>query len=90
MLSAGGYPVQVTSGFVLPPLLPPSAPLYATLRTTHTVLAYAFFATFLAHLGGVLFHTVVVRDGIILRMVPWRANVPNGAESSTSTGTKAR
>lgn len=86
MSSAGGNPVEVTSGFVLPAILPRSAPLYATLRTLHTVLAYGFFATFLAHLGGVLFHTVVVRDGLILRMVPWRAKLP---ESSPTHGTRA-
>ena len=89
MSSASGTPVELTSGFVLPPILPRNALFYATLRTTHTVLAYGLFATFLAHLGGVLFHTVVVRDGLILRMVPWRAKVPASDGASTHARTEA-
>jgi cytochrome b561 len=46
--------------------------LYAGLRKAHTILAYLFFFTFVAHVGAVLFHTLVLRDGIIERMVPWR------------------
>jgi cytochrome b561 len=43
------------------------------LRRAHTLLAYLFFATFLAHLGAVLFHTLVVRDSLLKRMAPGRA-----------------
>ena len=46
--------------------------LYAFLRKTNTVLAYLLFLAFIAHFGAVLFHTLVVRDGLINRMVPWR------------------
>jgi cytochrome b561 len=74
MLSAGGYPVVLSGALVVPPILPQGTRLYSGLRTAHTVLAYLFFATFLAHLGGVLLHTIVLRDGLILRMVPWRAS----------------
>jgi len=73
MLSAARDPVVLAGALHLPPILPQSARLYTWLRNAHTVLAYLFFATFLAHLGGVLFHTLVLRDGLILRMVPWRA-----------------
>jgi cytochrome b561 len=38
------------------------------LRTTHTVLAYLFFLTFIAHFGAILFHTLIVRDGLLKRM----------------------
>jgi len=41
------------------------------LRRTHTVLAYLFFFTFLAHFSAILFHSLILRDGILLRMVPW-------------------
>jgi len=44
--------------------------LYALLRTTHTVLAYLFFLTFIAHFGAILFHTLIVRDGLLKRMAP--------------------
>jgi cytochrome b561 len=46
--------------------------LYAVLRETHTVLAYLLFLMFLADFGAILFHTLVVRDGLFNRMAPWR------------------
>jgi cytochrome b561 len=73
MLSAARYPIVLFGALHLPPILPHSVLLYTVLRTVHGVLAYLFFATFLIHLGGVLFHTLVLRDGLIQRMVPWRA-----------------
>ena len=73
MLSAARYPVVLCGSLHLPPILPQSTWLYTWLRRAHTVLAYAFFVTFMAHLAAVLFHTVVLRDGLILRMAPWRA-----------------
>ena len=39
---------------------------------THTILAYLFFLAFVAHFGAVLFHTLIARDGLLDRMVPWR------------------
>jgi cytochrome b561 len=89
MLSAARYPVVVLGAFHLPPILPQSAGLYTWLRSAHTLLAYLFFATFLAHLGGVLFHTLVVRDGLILRMAPWRA-APGRASAPESEAKEPR
>jgi cytochrome b561 len=71
MLSAAHYPVVLYGSIHLPFILPHSAALYATLRKTHTILAYGFFATFMAHFGAVLFHTLVMRDGLLKRMAPW-------------------
>jgi cytochrome b561 len=71
MLSAAGYPIVLYGPVRLPFILPHNAMLYAVLRQAHTVLAYLFFLTFLAHLGAILFHTLIVRDGILQRMVPW-------------------
>jgi cytochrome b561 len=71
MLSAGNYPIVMFGSVHLPPILPARPELYATLRQTHTILAYLLFLTFLAHAGGVLFHTLVLRDGLLNRMVPW-------------------
>jgi cytochrome b561 len=45
--------------------------LYSALRKAHTILAYLFFLMFLAHFGAILFHTLIVRDGILKRMAPW-------------------
>ena len=71
MLSAARYPIVIWGSVHLPFILPHSALLYAVLRKTHTVLAYLLFATIVAHFGAILFHTLIVRDGILLRMVPW-------------------
>jgi cytochrome b561 len=76
MLSAARYPVVLYGSFHLPFILPHDAMLYAVLRRTHTVLAYLLFLTFLAHFGAILFHTLIVRDGILKRMAPW--NIPQG------------
>ena len=72
MLSAARYPIVLFGSVHLPPILPHSVMLYAALRTTHTVLAYLLFLTFLGHFGAVLFHTLIVRDGTFSRMAPWR------------------
>ncbi len=71
MLSAGHYPIVMFGSVHLPAILPAKPELYATLRKTHTILAYLLFLTFLAHFGAVLFHTLILRDGILSRMVPW-------------------
>ena len=68
MLSAARYPIVLFGSVHLPFILPHDAMLYALLRTTHTVLAYLFFLTFIAHFGAILFHTLIVRDGLLKRM----------------------
>lgn len=71
MLSAGHYPIVMFGPLHLPPILPANPMLYALLRTTHTILAYLLFLTFLAHLSAVLFHTLIVRDRLLDRMALW-------------------
>jgi cytochrome b561 len=73
MLSAGHYPIVMFGSFHLPPILSPQPELYATLRKTHTILAFLLFLTFLAHMSGVLFHQLVIRDNFLSRMLPWPA-----------------
>jgi cytochrome b561 len=55
----------------LPPILPANPMLYAILQRSHTILAYLLFVTFLAHLGAVLFRTVIIRDRFLNRMAIW-------------------
>ena len=71
MLSAGHYPIVMFGPVHLPPILPANPTLYAILRKTHTILAYLLFLTFLAHLGMVLFHNLIVRDRLLDRMALW-------------------
>jgi cytochrome b561 len=79
MLSAARYPIVLYGPLYLPPILPHNIVLYSVLRKAHTILAYLFILMFLAHFGAILFHTLIVRDGILGRMVPWnvRATAQN-------------
>lgn len=84
MLSAAHYPVIMFGSLRLPYILPQNPVLYWWLRKTHTVLAYLFFLTFLAHFSAVLYHTLIVRDGLLLRMVPWKAHPRGGGRVETA------
>jgi cytochrome b561 len=82
MLSAAQYPIVVFGSVYLPWILPHNLELYWVLRQTHTALAYLFFATFVAHFGAILFHTLIVRDGLLGRMVPWSVDGPAKSHSA--------
>jgi len=69
MLSAGGYPVTLGGGVQLPAIVPADPVWFAWLRNAHRWLAYAFFATFLAHFAAALYHALVRRDGVMRAMV---------------------
>ncbi|MGF7151055.1 cytochrome b561 [Sphingomonas zeicaulis] len=68
MLSAGGYPVRLTDGLLLPPILPHDLAVYALLREAHTIIAILFFALILAHLSAALMHGLIRRDGVLRSM----------------------
>lgn len=68
MLSAGGYPVQLAPGVVLPPILPQTLWAYGWLRQAHGAIAFAFFALILGHLTIALVHGFVRRDGVLASM----------------------
>jgi len=70
MLSAARYPIVMFGSFHLFPILPHNVALYALLRKAHTYIAYLLFLAFIAHFGAILFHTLVLRDGLIRRMLP--------------------
>ena len=72
MLSAAGYPIVLFGARTLPSILTPDVALYAQLRLAHTLLAYALFATFLAHLGAALAHALIFRDGVFGAMATLR------------------
>ena len=68
MLAAGGYPVELASGLIHPPIAPHDLWLYPLLRQAHTVIAVLFFALILAHLCAALFHGLVRKDGVLRSM----------------------
>ena len=81
MLSAARYPIVLYGSLHLPFILPHDAMLHAVLRKAHTVLAYCFFLAFIAHFGAILFHTLIVRDGILKRMAPWNIRPQEGSRT---------
>ncbi|MEI9941012.1 MAG: cytochrome b/b6 domain-containing protein [Pseudomonadota bacterium] len=89
MLSAARFPVRL-GPIVLPPILPHNVALYTLLRRSHTVLAYLLFFTFMAHLSAVLFHTLVLRDGLLGRMLPWSARSRGADDKFDSSQNRER
>jgi cytochrome b561 len=84
MLSAARSPIVVFGPLHLPAIAPHNIDLYAALRSTHTVLAFLLVLTFTAHMCAVLFHTFVLRDGLIDRMALWPTRSP--ASTATESG----
>ncbi|RSM69330.1 cytochrome B [Amycolatopsis sp. WAC 01375] len=68
MVSASGTPVILFGSLHLPRITPADLDLYSWFREVHTLLAYALFLLFTAHMLAVLFHTLVLRDGLLSRM----------------------
>jgi cytochrome b561 len=88
MLSAARYPIVMFGPVQLPFILPHDLMLFAVLRKAHTVLAYFFFLVILAHFTAILFHTLIVRDGLFFRMAPWNLR-DRGTTTRTSQGPMA-
>lgn len=81
MLSAGGYPVMLSSTLRLPAILPENALVFAWLRSAHGVLAYLLFFTFLAHMGAALYHGLIRRDGVLRSMTGGNAELTDQPRS---------
>lgn len=86
MLSAGGYPVRMTSSFSLPPLLPHDPALYSLLRQAHGWVGYALFALIMLHVAAALHHAWVRRDGVFEAMARGRSRTTT-AEPDPGTST---
>ena len=71
MLSAARFPITFVGPLRLPGIAPHDIDLYGVLRQAHNVLALLLFLTFTAHVCAVLFHTLVLRDGLLDRMALW-------------------
>ncbi|ORW95502.1 cytochrome B [Mycobacterium sp. IEC1808] len=71
MLSAARFPITMAGPLRLPGIAPHDLDLYAVLRQAHNVFAFLLFLTFTAHVCAVLFHTLVLRDGLLDRMALW-------------------
>jgi cytochrome b561 len=63
------YPVRAPASPCDPPH---NKKLHAILRSTHTVLAYAFFITVPMHIAAAHFHALICRDGVFRAMATAR------------------
>lgn len=68
LVSASGQPVVLFGSWHLPAIAPMNTTLFAGLLRAHEVAAYVLYALFLAHLAGVLWNTLVVRNRVLHRM----------------------
>ncbi|MFD9668366.1 cytochrome b [Rhodococcus sp. NPDC059968] len=91
MLSAAGSPIVLYRSLHLPAIAPHDTSVYALLRQSHTILAYLLFLTFTAHLCAVMFHTLVLRDRTLDRMIlqPIRGTTPVAEPTDNHTSTPA-
>jgi cytochrome b561 len=76
MLSAARSPIVSLGPFEMPGIAPHNIDVYGFFRQCHNVFAILLFATFTAHVCAVLFHTLVLRDGLLYRMAIWRTKPP--------------
>jgi cytochrome b561 len=69
---AGGYGVNLFGVWEMPNPIGSSPWLATVAKWTHIASAYALVAALCGHVGLVLWHTLVMRDGLIRRMLPRR------------------
>lgn len=73
MSSASNYPVSWFGLAQLPDLVAPDPALKERLETVHEALARVLIALALLHVAAALKHQFVDRNGLLHRMLPWRA-----------------
>jgi len=74
MSAAGGHPVVIFGLFTIPPLVPVSHDLSRLGALLHDAGQWAVYGLVSLHVLATGYHTFVRRDGILGRMLPWRAN----------------
>ncbi len=70
--SAAGFPVVLFGVLPLPDFVPVDKALAETIKPLHELSAVAMALLVLLHVGGVLKHAIIDRDGLLQRMSPRR------------------
>jgi cytochrome b561 len=73
MSTAFGFPVVYLGMLPLPQLVAEDRELAERFQQIHFNLAMLLAALFAAHLAGVLYHHLIVQDGVLRRMLPGAA-----------------
>jgi cytochrome b561 len=63
-------------GLDVPPLVAKNKPLFQVLHTVHEYSGWTLLGLIGLHAGAALFHGLVLRDGVLERMLPWTAKDP--------------
>lgn len=82
MLSAARLPITLVGPLALPGIAPHNIDALAVLRECHGAFALLLFLAFTAHMTAVLFHTLVLRDRLLDRMVLWRSKPPPRSQTA--------
>ncbi len=69
--SAGGYHLSFFGLFDVPKFIPKSETLEQIAVAVHETLAYGLMAVLALHLGAVAKHHLILKDGVLRRMLPW-------------------
>lgn len=69
--SAAGLGVNVFGWFALPNVVPRDPGLAELFHDTHSMLVWTLAALVVLHVAAALNHALVLRDGIVARMLPW-------------------
>lgn len=73
MSSASNYPVSWFGLIQLPDFVRPDEGLEHALEDVHETLAKVLIALAILHVAAALKHQFIDRDGLLMRMLPWRA-----------------
>ncbi len=68
--SAFGAAIIVFGLFELPPILPQNEAVSKVLLGIHAYMGFAMAAFLALHIGAALMHAIVLRDGVLSRMLP--------------------
>jgi cytochrome b561 len=71
--NAWGFPLRGRTAYLgvfdLPKFMETNEPLAGAVQTAHSVGGYAIVVLLVLHIGGVVYHQAIRRDGTLLRMV---------------------
>jgi cytochrome b561 len=71
--NAWGFPMRGKTAYLglidLPKIMDTNEALAGTIQTIHAYTGYTILALLVMHIGGVVFHQAIRRDGTLLRMV---------------------
>jgi cytochrome b561 len=71
MSSAANYPVTLFGWFQFPALVAENHDLHEALEEVHEVLFFVMLAVAVVHIAAALYHHVVLKDGVLRRMLPF-------------------